>query len=33
MTILLGNRIRQSRWQAFVFLAVLLDRTARHEIL
>src|SRR6266516_3713644 len=33
MTILLGNRIRQSRWQALVFLAVLLNRTARHEIL
>ena len=33
MTILLGNRIRQSRWQALVFLAVLLDRAPRYEIL
>ncbi len=33
MAVLWGNRARQSRGQAFVFLAVLFDRTARHKIL
>ena len=33
MTILLSNRLRESRWQTLVFLAILLDRTPRHEIL
>src|SRR5919197_483656 len=33
MTILLGNRLGERRWQPLVFLAILLDRTARHEIL
>jgi len=33
MAIVLCNRDGQSRRQAFVFLAVLLDRTARHKVL
>ena len=33
MTILLCNCLSQSRRQAFVFLAVLFDRTARYEVL
>ena len=33
MTILLGNRGGQGRWQALVFLAILLDCAARYEIL
>src|SRR5436305_6483111 len=33
MAILLGNCVGQSRRQPLVFLAVLLDRSARHEIL
>src|SRR5437773_8589559 len=33
MTILLGNRTGQSRWQALVFLAVLFDRATRDKIL
>jgi len=33
MTILLSNRIGQSRWQALVLLAILLDRASCHEIL
>src|SRR6266487_1511317 len=33
MAILLGNRVGQSRRQPLVFLAVLLDRASRHEIL
>src|SRR5438552_2946590 len=33
MAILLGNCAGQSRRQPFVFLAVLLDRAPRHEIL
>src|SRR4029453_17435896 len=33
MAIMLGDRTSQSRRQALVFLAVLLDRPPRHEIL
>ena len=33
MTILLCNCLRQSRRQALVFLAILFDRTACHEVL
>ena len=33
MTILLCNCLSQSRRQALVFLAILFDRTARHEVL
>jgi hypothetical protein len=33
MTILLGNRIGQSRRQALVLLAILLDRASSYEIL
>src|SRR5262249_17732818 len=33
MTILLCNRLGQSRRQALVFLTFFLDRAARHEIL
>ena len=33
MAILLSDRAGQSRRQAFVFLAVLLDSTARDEVL
>ncbi len=33
MAILLGDRAGQSRRQPLVFLAILLDRAARHEIL
>ena len=33
MTILLSNRVGQSRRQALVLLAILFDRASRHEIL
>ena len=33
MTILLSNRLGESRRQPFVFLAILPNRAARHKIL